>query len=216
MNHSPDTPFSAIALSQLLVTKLCHDVANPIGAINNGMELLEEDDSMREAAMELIGSSAQQAGARIQFYRYIFGMLKGEGIVDMRDKKALIEGFYKGSKVEVVWTACPDTMTQPECQILCNLLCIAGASLVRGGVVTIETRLRESGAVASFSLSAAGTHLKLDDDMKEALLQHGKHTPSAKSVQAYYTALLVDEQGGKVSLNMQENTYLFQYQPPSQ
>ncbi len=212
MNQSLPPSLSAVALSQLLVTKLCHDVANPIGAINNGMELLEEDESMREAAMELIGNSAASAGARIQFYRYIFGMLKGEGIVDMRDKKALVEGFYKGSKIEVVWQSCPETMLQSDCQILCNLLTVAASVLLRGGVVTIDAKAAAEDVLDSLTITVSGTHLKMDEETREALLDHPRHDPTTKSVQAFYTALLVEEQGGKVTLEINETTAHFRYE----
>jgi histidine phosphotransferase ChpT len=210
MNHPHSPAISPVVLAQLLVTKLCHDVANPVGAINNGMELLGEDPSMRDAAMELIGSSAQQAGARIQFYRYIFGMLKGEGIVDMGEKKLLIDAFYHGSKVEVVWQHCPHSITQADCQLLCNLLCIAGVTLVRGGVVTIDAQA-DGDALKTLRLTSTGTHLKLDADLREALLHHTAHTASAKSVQAYYTGMLVAEQGGGVTLTESETAYVLEY-----
>jgi histidine phosphotransferase ChpT len=203
---------SAVALAQLLVTRLCHDVANPIGAINNGMELLAEDASMREAAMELIASSATQAGARIQFYRYMFGMLKGEGIVDMRDKQALIAQYYTGSKVEVEWRGCPATMIQPECQILCNLLCLAGATLIRGGHLTIEVQA-EGETLHAMHISARGSHVKFDEDMHDALLGRCLAAPTPKTVHPYYTALLAAEQGGSISVQHEEGAYYFHYRP---
>jgi histidine phosphotransferase ChpT len=203
---------SAVALAQLLVTRLCHDVANPVGAINNGIELLAEDESMRDAAMELIASSAAQAAARLQFYRYMFGMLKGEGIVDMREKKALIAQYYTGTKVEVEWRAHPATMAQLDCQILCNLVCLAGATLLRGGHLTIEIQT-DSDMLHAIHITARGSHVKFDDEMHDALLGRCLAAPTPKTVHPYYTALLAAQQSGTIRVQHEEGTYYFHYRP---
>ena len=31
-------------LAALIASKVCHDVINPVGAINNGLEMLDEED----------------------------------------------------------------------------------------------------------------------------------------------------------------------------
>jgi histidine phosphotransferase ChpT len=193
------THLSPLALSQLLITRLCHDITGPIGAINNGMEVLAEDPSMKAQAMELIAGSAAQAGARIQFYRYLFGMLKGAGIVDMNDKKELIAAFYHGSRIEILWESCPDVMTQAECQIFCNMLLIAGSTLMRGGVVTVNMTA-DGEALKEMHLHAEGATIKLDEELRDGLLNADAHTPTTKSVQAYYTALLAAEQGGTIAM----------------
>jgi histidine phosphotransferase ChpT len=201
---------SAVALAQLLVTRLCHDIANPIGAINNGMELIAEDASMYDAAMDLIASSAAQAGARIQFYRYMFGMLKSEGIVDMRDKQALIAQYYTGTKNEVEWHGCPATMAQLDCQILCNIVCLAGATLLRGGHLTIEVQIN---ILQALHISARGSHVKFDEEMSDALLGRCLAAPTPKTVHPYYTALLAAEQGGSITVQHEEGAYYFHYHP---
>ena len=50
MNISP------VEFASLLCSRLCHDLLSPIGALNNGLELLadERDPAMRERCMELL------------------------------------------------------------------------------------------------------------------------------------------------------------------
>src|SRR5690349_9018956 len=59
---------------ELLAARLCHDLISPVAAIANGAELLDEDDPdfVREAVM-LVNSSAREANARLQFYRFAYG-----------------------------------------------------------------------------------------------------------------------------------------------
>jgi histidine phosphotransferase ChpT len=193
------TQLSSLALTQLLITRFCHDITGPIGAINNGMEVLAEDPSMQAQAMELISGSAVQAGARLQFYRYLFGMLKGEGVVDLHAKKEMIYAFYHGSRIEIHWTSCPEVIPQAQCQILCNLLLIAASTLMRGGIVDVAvTAYGEN--VEKMVVHASGQSIRVDEEVAHALLQYRTHTPNAKSVQAYYTALLSAEQKGHLHL----------------
>ncbi|WP_438802514.1 hypothetical protein, partial [Klebsiella aerogenes] len=64
---APDTaappPPDALDLAALLCSRVCHDLISPVGAIVNGLEVLDDaknaDD--REFALELIRKSARSA-----------------------------------------------------------------------------------------------------------------------------------------------------------
>jgi len=59
---------------ELLNARLCHELVSPVGAINNGVELLgEEDPDFVRDAIQLIGQSARKASQRLQFYRFAYG-----------------------------------------------------------------------------------------------------------------------------------------------
>ena len=53
----------SLDLAALLCSRVCHDVISPVGAIVNGLEVLEDDSdaSMRDFALDLIQKSARQA-----------------------------------------------------------------------------------------------------------------------------------------------------------
>ena len=70
-------------LAALISSKICHDLAGQIGAINNGLELLEEenDEDTRYYALELIHNSAKAAWAQLDFNRLAFGVSSGLGAV---------------------------------------------------------------------------------------------------------------------------------------
>ena len=71
---------SATDLAALLCSRVCHDIISPVGAINNGLELLDEGGA-DEDAMNLIRASARNASARLQFARIAFGAAGSAGMV---------------------------------------------------------------------------------------------------------------------------------------
>ncbi|HTH96615.1 MAG TPA: hypothetical protein VL574_04310, partial [Stellaceae bacterium] len=60
-------------VAEVLVARLCHELINPLGAVVNGIEILEDDPSFAPDAAQLIAASARQASARLQFYRLAYG-----------------------------------------------------------------------------------------------------------------------------------------------
>ena len=66
-NHRIDrltaVPFSPLDLAALLCSRVCHDAISPVGAIVNGLEMLEaeDDEETRSVAMDLIKKSALSA-----------------------------------------------------------------------------------------------------------------------------------------------------------
>ena len=52
-----------IDLAALLVSRVCHDLVSPVGAVVNGLEVLadETDVTMRADALRLVAASAEQA-----------------------------------------------------------------------------------------------------------------------------------------------------------
>ena len=122
---------------ELLCGRLCHELISPVGAINNGVELLDEDDpEFVKEAMTLIGQSARRAGQRLQFYRFAYGTAGGSGsAVDARE---LVQGLLEGGKVRCVWPAEASALEPPWQRLALNMLVLAFEMLPRGGTVTIK------------------------------------------------------------------------------
>ena len=72
---------SPVDFASLLCSRLCHDLLSPIGALNNGLELLadETDPAMRERCMELLADSARVSASKLKFFRLAFGAAGGFG-----------------------------------------------------------------------------------------------------------------------------------------
>src|SRR5271167_745708 len=90
----------------LLVSRVCHDLVSPVGAVVNGLEVLEDerDATMRADALRLVAASAEQAAARLQFARIAFGAAGSAGAeLDLAEVARIVAGLLKGGKIELVW-----------------------------------------------------------------------------------------------------------------
>jgi histidine phosphotransferase ChpT len=201
-----------ISFAQLLITRFCHDITGPVGAINNGVEFIAEDNGMHGQAMSLIGDSAAQAMARVQFYRYIYGIMKEHGVVDYYEKKELAEAFYQGNRITLLWENEPLTIHHKACRILFNLLLIASSCLIRGGDVTIKEIPHDNYIL--LEIHASGSHLKLDEALHQALMHSTRHHPDTRTVQAYYTAHLIMEAKGTVHIDVTEEKAVIKLKLP--
>src|SRR3546814_15229627 len=71
----------SIDFAALLCSRLCHDLLSPIGALNNGLELLadENDPEMRARCLELLSESARTSANKLNYFRLAFGSAAGFG-----------------------------------------------------------------------------------------------------------------------------------------
>lgn len=82
---------SNVNLAALIGSRICHDLISPIGAINNGLELLGMSNGHESPEIDLITESVENASARIRFFRIAFGapsntlMGRSEVITILRD-----------------------------------------------------------------------------------------------------------------------------------
>lgn len=160
-----------IDLAALLVSRVCHDLISPVGAVINGLEVIEDDDDpgMREEAMRLIGRSAAQASAKLQFARLAFGASGSRGdILPVGDVRETAAKVFEDSKAKLVWQANGE-LALPKAQVkaLANLVALGNECLPRGGTVTVSVEV--SGRGTELVVRAQGTGARLADDMKVAL-----------------------------------------------
>ena len=83
--------------SEMLLTKLCHDLAGALGAVDNGIEFLEmnANPDLKEKAMELVKDNSQEAVTKLKFYRFLYGVSKSDGEVDFKEVKILADNYFK-------------------------------------------------------------------------------------------------------------------------
>lgn len=154
-----------IKFASLLCSRLCHDLVSPVGAMANGVEILadEKDPAMVEQIMELLGQSAGQTSARLQFYRLAFGAAGGFGAeLDLGDVRQALQTFFSGTKVSVEWNAPAATISKDVAKLILNLALIAGEALIRGGSLGVDISV--DGAVRA-SVAVAGDRLILPDNV---------------------------------------------------
>jgi histidine phosphotransferase ChpT len=190
---------SAPDLAELLCSRVCHDIISPVGAINNGLELLDEGGA-DEDAMNLIRVSARNASARLQFARIAFGAAGSAGmLIDTGDAEAVAIAFLKNEKPELIWIGRRALLPKNKVKLLLNLLLIANGAIPRGGKITV--RLDDLETEPKFSLAASGPMVRVPPKFLEL---HSGNKPDepidAHAVQPYYTLLLAREAGMTISI----------------
>jgi histidine phosphotransferase ChpT len=162
---------NAIDLAGLLCSRLCHDLLSPVGALNNGLELMadEQDPEMRERCLELLAESAKASANKLKFFRLAFGAGGGFGdSIDTREAKAALEGLFGAEKrVELGWMVEEDELPKGAVKLLLNLALIAGDALVRGGRLDVGV---ERGEGLEMVIRAEGPRILLDPALRETIL----------------------------------------------
>ena len=189
-------------LAALLCSRVCHDVISPVGAIVNGLEVLEEDkdESMREFALDLIRKSAHTASARLQFCRLAFGAAGSAGAaIDTGDAEKVARGLIADERTQLIWDAPRVFMPKNKVKLALNLCLIAAACIPRGGVmhVIIEGEADD----IRMSVAVKGPNLKLAShvaDLLEGRSESG--VVDAHGIQPYFTGLVARSSGMGVTV----------------
>jgi histidine phosphotransferase ChpT len=184
-----------LELAALISSKICHDVINPVGAINNGLEILDEDKNVdaQRYALEMIRNVTAQASARLQFARYAFGAAGSAGsMIDLGMAAQVSLGFVGQGKHKLVWPNAAGMMTKDRVKLLLNLISSGMTALPRGGeiVVAVTGTLDEP----SFAVTCRGTSARSPQYLAD-FLGGTPPTIDSLSIQAYYTARLASTVG---------------------
>ena len=126
----------ALDLAALLCSRVCHDLISPVGAIVNGLEVMEEDknEETKAFALELIKKSAHQASAKLQFCRLAFGAAGSAGAqIDLGDAGKAARGLIEDGKTTLVWNLPRALLAKNRVKLLLNMVLIATGGIPRGG-----------------------------------------------------------------------------------
>lgn len=187
--------FVDMRITELLCSRLCHELASPIGAINNGIEMIEEfDESMLPDALPLIGSSAKLVAARLSFYRMAYGSAGATSITSFGDMKHLADSYFEEARTRLVW---PDSPIAPEfedgwAKLLLNLLPLSADTLPRGGA--LEISFDEAVDGMRIAVTAVGETPRISDECRAAMAEDAsKDGLTPRSVHAFFVCRLVEQ-----------------------
>ena len=195
---------NAVDLASLLCSRLCHDLLSPVGALNNGIELLadEQDPDMRERCLELLSESARASANKLKFFRLAFGAGGGFGEeIDTREARAALEGLYGAEKgIELGWMVEDDKMPKGAVKLLLNLAMIAGDALVRGGRLDAGAE-RRNGSL-EMVIRAEGPRILLDPKLRDTIAAgHSGGEVEPRAAGAWLAHTLAAEAGGTIQLS---------------
>lgn len=189
-------------LAALLSSRVCHDVISPVGAIVNGLEVLEEekDAEMRGHALALIKSSANEASARLQFCRLAFGAAGSKGAsIDTGDAELVTRQLIADERTQLFWSVPRVLMSKNKVKLLLNLCLLADATIPRGGVISVSSTGDEENV--SFKIEAKGTNARLAATIPALLAGETEEgSLDARAIQPYYAGLVAKACGLDVSV----------------
>lgn len=199
---------SALDLAALLCSRVCHDVISPVGAIVNGLEVLEDEDAadMRDVALDLIAKSARQASARLQFTRLAFGAAGSAGAtLDLGDAEAVVRGMIEDSRTHVEWSLPREFQPKNRVKLLLNLVLLAGTTIPRGGLIKVTAA--PGGVAGGFVLVSTGVSARIPQAVPPLLAGTVPEGGlDAHAIQPYYAGLLARECGLAVTFVLDGET----------
>jgi histidine phosphotransferase ChpT len=192
MAMSVTTTLDALDLAALLCSRVCHDLISPVGAVVNGLEVLEDDndEQTKTFALELIKKSARQASARLQFCRLAFGAAGSVGAaIDLGDAETVARGFLEDEKTRLNWNLPRALLPKNRVKLVLNMLIVAAQTVPRGGSLTLDPI--GEGERAGFRVVASGLNARIPQAIP-GLLSGATAAPSvdAHAIQPFYTGLL--------------------------
>ena len=179
---------SDLELAALISSKICHDVIGPVGAIYNGLEILDEDDDAqaKSYALDVIRNVTEQASARLQFARFAFGAAGSAGAqIDLATAEQISRGLIGQGKHRLSWRGMPGHMAKDKVKLLLNLIAAALTALPRGG--EIDVAISGSLDKPSFLLRCRGTAARPPQYLTDYVTGAAVPALDALSIQAYYT-----------------------------
>jgi histidine phosphotransferase ChpT len=198
---SPGPVPDALEFAALLCSRVCHDLISPVGAIVNGLEVLDDNPKPedRDFALDLIRKSARTASARLQFCRLAFGAAGSAGAqIDLGDAQTMARGHIEDGKATIVWNLPRLLLPKNRVKLLLNMLVIAQQTIPRGGTLRVDPI--GEGEKMGFRVTATGLNARLPQNIADLLSSSQAPGADAHAVQPYYTRLLAEACGLKVAL----------------
>jgi len=195
---------NAVDLASLRCSRLCHDLMSPVGALNNGIELLadETDPDMRDKCLELLADSARASANKLKFFRLAFGAAGGFGEdIDTSEAHAALAGVFGAERrIELGWIVAGEKLPKGAVKLLLNVALLAGDALVRGGRLDVGAENNDD--AIELVIRGEGPRILLDPALRETLAKgssEGAVEPRAAG--AWLAHSLAAEAGGTIRLS---------------
>lgn len=193
-----------IKLSELISVKICHDLAGPVGAVSNGVELLKDFDAdIKEKSIELVEGSAKDAVARILYFRHAFGTVNSGSDITLETIKNLSENVFKSKNIKFIWSVGDKeglSFKDGFGKLVLNMVQTVSDCLMKGGDVSVNIEKKSSNY--RVTITAKGEYVKVPIDISAIL---GKeevtlYDVNLKNVVQYLVINLAESMGMKVKL----------------
>ncbi|MBT5109998.1 MAG: hypothetical protein HOM25_15065 [Rhodospirillaceae bacterium] len=196
-----------LRVSELLCSHLCHELVSPVGAISNGVEMIEEFDGDADAdILALIRDSARITSLRLQFYRTAYGAAGAGSVRTDEDLRALADGLMQSGRSTINWTSdsLVSILNDDQIKLLLNLAPLGADTLPRGGELSVG--VKDSGAGPALSVVATGEGARISAEVEEALRPEASiDLLTPRCIHAYYCQCLAARLGIRVQAAVRDD-----------
>lgn len=194
---------------ELLASKICHDLISPVGAISNGIEILEDlgpNDS--EEVTALISSSTTQANAKLKTLRMVYGLGGADETIRISDVHGLFGEFIESEKrLSQDWDPHHDFAINSKpgrAKMLLAVLILISEHLPKGGVLSVV-----NGDDNAVLVTGKGENARFQDDFFDTITQNtNENDITPKHVHTYVTGLLAKNYGFEITINNTSNDFI--------
>ena len=209
----PDTiAVGALDLAALLCSRVCHDLISPVGAIVNGIEVLDEgrDEETKAFALDFLRKSAAQVSAKLQFCRMAFGAAGSAGAqIELGDAEKTARGLLEDGKTTLVWNLPRELMAKNRVKLLMNMIMMAATAIPRGGRLTADPIQGAEGVSGGFAVKASGLNARLPAATAELISGSPGQTVDAHAIQPFYAGILARDCGLALSVGSESEAVVF-------
>lgn len=194
-----------IKLLELMSARMFHDLAGPIGAVNNSLEFFEEDNhSIREKALEIVKSSSAESVLRLKFFRQAYGPVNDKEIA-LNDVQPVVEEFLEQSKVTLNWhNSNLSIIDSYAAKAILNLTIIALGAMIYGGTLDIISTEKE------LKIKFNGHNMIFTEETRSLLMGETSHvTLSSANIQPYYTSMAIKAAKHKLRIDQTTDSIEF-------
>ncbi len=167
-------------LTALVGSRICHDLISPLGAIGNGVELLELSGMAQTPEMALIAESVAAAQARIKFFRVAYGTAETASNISRADITGTLGAVARGGRLSYFWEAEGD-VPRREAKALFLLLQCLETAMPLGGEIHVRR------IATGWEVVAEGDKMSVDEALWTGML--GRIRPQVTAAQVQFALL---------------------------
>ncbi|WP_431299017.1 histidine phosphotransferase family protein [Tabrizicola sp. BL-A-41-H6] len=193
MQEKPD--FAA-----MIGSRICHDLISPIGAIGNGVELMQMDNEGSSPELALIAESVANANARIRFFRVAYGVASSDQRIAKTEVISILTDITRGTRLIYAWNT-PADLSRREVRLAFLMLQCLETAMAYGGRVQVD---RDDNG---WRMAAEAPRLKLDAALWDAIAQ--QEAPAELGAGHVHFGLVpgeLDRQGRSLIVDIKETT----------
>lgn len=198
-------PNKSASVIELLASRICHDLVSPVGAINNGVEFMEEmgdDPEQRKEALGLISHSASAASAKLMAFRIAYGAGGRDNNIKPEDvQKAFSQLISADGKISQTWDPFgnlgPKPLPYAFCKMLMCGMMLGMECLVKGGYISV----RPGEGDQTLIIAESDNGVLLRDNVEAAMRQEiATEDLDPRLVHPYAIAVIAEHYGYNLSI----------------